>query len=46
MKFDQHSALYRQPLFELISQSRTVHLKHWPATDFQIDMRDGSTAEE
>ena len=29
MKFDQLTALYHQPLFDLISQSRAVHLKHW-----------------
>ena len=29
MTFDQLSALYHQPLFDLISQSRAVHLDHW-----------------
>src|SRR4026209_723184 len=29
MKFPELSALYRQPLFDLISQSRAVHLEHW-----------------
>src|SRR5438045_8443684 len=29
MKFDQLSTLYHQPLFDLISQSRVVHLEHW-----------------
>src|SRR5437870_6608365 len=29
MKFDQLSTLYHQPLFDLISQSRAVHLEHW-----------------
>lgn len=28
MKFDQLRALYDQPLFDLISQSRAVHLQH------------------
>src|SRR5438046_9695424 len=29
MKFAELSALYHQPLFDLISQSRAVHLRHW-----------------
>jgi biotin synthase len=29
MKFDQLRARYHQPLFDLISQSREIHLKHW-----------------
>ena len=30
MKFDQLHALYHQPLFDLISQSRAVHLVQLP----------------
>jgi hypothetical protein len=30
MNFDRLHALYRQPLFDLISQSRAVQLEHWP----------------
>jgi biotin synthase len=29
MKFAELSALYHQPFFDLISQSRAVHLQHW-----------------
>ena len=29
MKFAELNALYHQPLFELISQSRALHLQHW-----------------
>ncbi len=29
MHFDELKRLYEQPLFDLISQSRAVHLRHW-----------------
>jgi biotin synthase len=29
MKLDRLHALYYQPLFDLISQSREIHLEHW-----------------
>jgi biotin synthase len=29
MKFEELTALYHQPLFDLISRSRAVHLEHW-----------------
>ena len=35
MKFDQLQALYHQPLFDLISQSRAVHLRHWRGQEVQ-----------
>src|SRR5947208_8618395 len=35
MTFDQLSALYYQPLFDLISQSRAVHLAHWRGEQVQ-----------
>src|SRR5436309_4127551 len=35
MRFDQLHALYHQPLFNLISQSRSVHLEHWPGEEVQ-----------
>src|SRR5437773_197354 len=35
MTFDQLSALYYQPLFDLISQSRALHLKHWRGAEVQ-----------
>jgi biotin synthase len=35
MKFPELSALYHQPLFNLISQSRAVHLRHWRGEEVQ-----------
>src|SRR5258707_7280039 len=35
MTFDQLHRLYRQPLFDLISQSRGVHLQHWRGEEVQ-----------
>src|SRR5256885_8570860 len=35
MKFTELSALYHQPLFNLISQSRAVHLEHWRGESVQ-----------
>src|SRR5207245_4666279 len=35
MTFRELSALYQQPLFDLISQSRAVHLQHWPGEEVQ-----------
>src|SRR5947209_6640299 len=35
MKFAQLSAVYHQPLFELISRSREVHLEHWRGEEVQ-----------
>src|ERR1051325_11054819 len=35
MKFAELSALYHQPLFDLISQSRAVHLEHWRGEEVQ-----------
>src|SRR5207302_9583099 len=35
MKFPEISALYHQPLFDLISQSRAVHLQHWRGEEVQ-----------
>jgi biotin synthase len=35
MKFPELSALYHQPLFDLISQSRAVHLWHWRGEEVQ-----------
>src|SRR5439155_619627 len=35
MKFAELSALYHRPLFDLISQSRAVHLQHWPGEEVQ-----------
>jgi hypothetical protein len=35
MKFAELNALYHQPLFDLISQSRAVHLRHWRGEELQ-----------
>src|SRR5467141_1323526 len=35
MKLEELSALYHQPLFDLISQSRAVHLEHWSGEEVQ-----------
>src|SRR2546426_5198694 len=36
MNFDRLDVLYHQPLFELISQSRAVHLQHWRGEEVQL----------
>src|ERR1700720_1282416 len=35
MKFRQLQALYHQPLFDLMSQSRAVHVQHWRGEEVQ-----------
>src|SRR6266705_664848 len=50
MKFDQLSALYHQPLFDLISQSRAVHLEHWRGEEVQrcslLSIKTGGCSED
>ena len=50
MKFDQLSALYHQPLFDLISQSRAVHLEHWSGEEVQrcslLSIKTGGCSED
>jgi len=50
MTFDQLSALYHQPLFDLISQSRAVHLQHWRGEDVQrcslLSIKTGGCSED
>jgi biotin synthase len=50
MRFDQLSALYHQPLFELISQSRAVHLQHWQSEEVQrcslLSIKTGGCSED
>jgi biotin synthase len=50
MKFDQLAALYRQPLFDLISQSRAVHLEHWTGEEVQrcslLSIKTGGCSED
>ena len=50
MKFEQLRALYRQPLFDLISQSRETHLEHWRGEDVQrcslLSIKTGGCSED
>src|SRR5436190_7214839 len=50
MKFDQLYPLYHQPLFDLISQSRAVHLKHWTGEAVQrcslLSIKTGGCSED
>src|SRR5881394_1001504 len=50
MTFDQLSALYHQPLFDLISQSRAVHLEHWRGAEVQrcslLSIKTGGCSED
>src|SRR6266498_4633697 len=50
MKFDQLQALYYQPLFDLISQSRAVHLQHWRGEEVQrcslLSIKTGGCSED
>ncbi|HSH38241.1 MAG TPA: biotin synthase, partial [Chthoniobacterales bacterium] len=50
MRFEQLHALYRQPLFELISQSREVHLRHWRGEQVQrcslLSIKTGGCSED
>jgi biotin synthase len=50
MKFQELSALYQQPLFDLISQSRVVHLQHWRGEEVQrcslLSIKTGGCSED
>jgi biotin synthase len=50
MKFDELHALYHQPLFDLISQSRAVHLQHWRGEQVQrcslLSIKTGGCSED
>ncbi len=50
MHFDQLHALYRQPLFDLMSQSRQVHLQHWRGEQVQrcslLSIKTGGCSED
>jgi len=50
MMFDQLHRLYRQPLFDLISQSRAVHLEHWRGEEVQrcslLSIKTGGCSED
>jgi biotin synthase len=50
MDFQGLSSLYRQPLFDLISQSREVHLRHWRGEQVQrcslLSIKTGGCSED
>jgi biotin synthase len=50
MKFVELSALYHQPFFDLISQSRAVHLQHWRSREVQrcslLSIKTGGCSED
>ena len=50
MTFDQLSPHYHQPLFDLISQSRAVHLAHWRGEEVQrcslLSIKTGGCSED
>lgn len=50
MKFAALSALYYQPLFDLISQSRALHLEHWRGEQIQrcslLSIKTGGCSED
>jgi biotin synthase len=50
MKFVKLHALYHQPLFELISQSREIHLEHWRGEEVQrcslLSIKTGGCSED
>jgi biotin synthase len=50
MKLGELEALYHQPLFDLISQSRAVHLQHWPGEEVQrcslLSIKTGGCSED
>src|SRR5215211_698254 len=50
MKFDELRSLYQQPLFDLIAQSREVHLAHWRGEQVQrcslLSIKTGGCSED
>jgi biotin synthase len=50
MNFRELSSLYHQPLFDLISQSREVHLRHWRGEQVQrcslLSIKTGGCSED
>jgi biotin synthase len=50
MKFGELESLYHQPLFDLISQSRAVHLQHWRGEEVQrcslLSIKTGGCSED
>jgi biotin synthase len=50
MNLEELHPLYHQPLFDLISQSRAVHLKHWTGEAVQrcslLSIKTGGCSED
>jgi biotin synthase len=50
MRFAELHALYHQPLFDLISQSREIHLQHWHGEEVQrcslLSIKTGGCSED
>jgi biotin synthase len=50
MKLEELGSLYHEPLFDLISQSRAVHLQHWRGEDVQrcslLSIKTGGCSED
>jgi biotin synthase len=50
MKIEQLKILYHQPLFDLISRSRAVHLEHWHSEEMQrcslLSIKTGGCSED
>jgi biotin synthase len=50
MQFNELAALYHQPLFDLISRSRAVHLEHWAGEEVQrcslLSIKTGGCSED
>jgi biotin synthase len=50
MRFVELKRLYTQPLFDLISQSRALHLQHWPGEEVQrcslLSIKTGGCSED
>jgi biotin synthase len=50
MNLDRLHALYHQPLFDLISQSRAIHLEHWRGEEVQrcslLSIKTGGCSED
>src|SRR3977135_1955876 len=50
MNFEKLHALYHQPLFDLLSQSRAVHLEHWRGESVQrcslLSIKTGGCSED
>ena len=50
MQFNQLNALYHRPLFDLISESRAIHLEHWRGKEVQrcslLSIKTGGCSED